>query len=386
MGGNLGDQLREVRKRRGLTQRELASASGVSVSLVRKLEQGERDDARLETVRRLAVALGVPTTRLIAGRREDSAVAAVIDQWAPVRQALTASVDLVEPATVAGVRETLAAAQPLFTGDRFAELQVVVPRLLRDADALGDEGRALRARINQLAGWLLTQTRQFDVAQVALGQALDDAIDRLDAAATASVLCWLLLRQGRLGEAYETAARWADDVEPRMSRATPTELSTWGWLLLRLSAAAIRDNRVDDADDAMRLAHAASVALGQEVSPDQDFLRRFGPITVTLKRTENAMVTDRPDLVLALAGKIPTRSMRPTSNNRNRHLLDVANAHVRTHRYAEAVNVLSGIRADAPEWLPHQRYARQILGDILDRRRTLTAEMRSLADTVGVPI
>ncbi|WP_280400087.1 helix-turn-helix domain-containing protein [Nocardia carnea] len=39
---DLGERLQNIRKRRGLTQRELAEAAGVSLSLIRKLEQGER--------------------------------------------------------------------------------------------------------------------------------------------------------------------------------------------------------------------------------------------------------------------------------------------------------------------------------------------------------
>jgi transcriptional regulator with XRE-family HTH domain len=54
--------VREARKRRGLTQRELARQSGVSISLVTKLEQGAYGGVRLETVRRLAVVLGVRTS------------------------------------------------------------------------------------------------------------------------------------------------------------------------------------------------------------------------------------------------------------------------------------------------------------------------------------
>ncbi|WP_433682232.1 helix-turn-helix domain-containing protein [Nocardia sp. CA-119907] len=54
---DLGERLQSVRKRRGLTQRELAQASNVSVSLVRKIEQGERDDTRIETLRRMAAAM-----------------------------------------------------------------------------------------------------------------------------------------------------------------------------------------------------------------------------------------------------------------------------------------------------------------------------------------
>ena len=48
-GSTLGGRLASARKRRGLSQRELAQASGLSVSLIRKIEQGEREDTRLET-------------------------------------------------------------------------------------------------------------------------------------------------------------------------------------------------------------------------------------------------------------------------------------------------------------------------------------------------
>ncbi|WP_425274433.1 helix-turn-helix domain-containing protein [Streptomyces zinciresistens] len=41
----MGERLQEVRKRRGLTQRQLASESGVSLSLIRKPEQGDRTGA-----------------------------------------------------------------------------------------------------------------------------------------------------------------------------------------------------------------------------------------------------------------------------------------------------------------------------------------------------
>ncbi|MEV6419090.1 helix-turn-helix domain-containing protein [Streptomyces sp. NPDC051662] len=47
-----GKNLKELRKRRGFTQSELAAASGVSLSIIRKLEQGERGTARLETLRK----------------------------------------------------------------------------------------------------------------------------------------------------------------------------------------------------------------------------------------------------------------------------------------------------------------------------------------------
>ena len=393
MSADFGKRLQEVRKRRGLTQRQLASESGVSLSLIRKLEQGERADTRLETARRLAQTLRVPTTSLMADREEERQTApGAGDRWKAVRRALVAPVradGVSEEPTVTGVQEALESALPLFSGDRFAELSVILPSLLRDADLIaesGPEGRAVRVRLSQLTGWLLTQTRQFEAADVALSRSLEESSDRLQAAATVSTQCWLLLRRGRLAEARELATRWADEVEPRISRATPAELSAWGWLLLRASAAAIRDNRPGEADDALRYANSAAVAMGREFAPRNDFLQAFGPVTVTLKRAENAMIVDKPDLVLKLSARIPTGGMRPTSNNRNRHLLDVAEAHARSRDYVKTVEVLQRIRADAPQWLPNQRYARDIFGRVIARRRTLTTDMRELADAIGVPV
>lgn len=388
---DIGARLRDIRKRRGLSQRELSDASEVSVSLIRKLEQGEVQDTRLETAHKLARSLRVPTTRLI--RRDDNQANVVtVDQWAAVRKALLEPVRPDRPGdapTVDGVRDALNAAMPLFSSDQFAELAELLPPLLRDADAVaetGADGRAIRVRLLQLTGWLLTQTRQYDAAAEALERSLDDSTDRLQGAATVNTMCWLLLRQGKLQEARELAVRWADDTEPRMSRATPSELSAWGWLLLRVSAAAVRDNRPGEAEDALRLARSAAVALGREYAPRADFLRTFGPVTVALKRTENAAIIHKPDRVLKLAAGIPAGGLRPTSNNRNRHLLDVASAHATMRNYAESVDVLAGINESSPEWLTNQRYARDIMGKVIGRRRTLTPEMRTLADAVGLPL
>ncbi|WP_435134973.1 helix-turn-helix domain-containing protein [Actinacidiphila sp. bgisy144] len=389
-GGAIGTRLRAIRKRRGLTQHQLAVASGVSVSLIRKLEQGERDDTRVETARALAVALRVPTSRLLGGAHETSgARPAVVDRWAPVRGALAAPLPGPEDdaPTVAGVRAAVLAAMPLAAGDRLDELAGVLPLLLRDAAAVGEDpaGRSVHAGLMRLVGWAFTQTRQFDAAEDALGRALHGAPTGLDAAAAISTQCWLLLRRGRIAAAGRLAEQWADRVEPRMSRATPAELGAWGWLLLRAAAAADRDARPDDADRLLRLAGAAAAALGHRAVPG-GFLRAFDARTVQLKEAEHAMIADRPDRVLHLSAAISWDGMRPTSNNLNRNRLDQAGARVRLRQYAEAVDTLETVWQAAPQWLPHQRYAQDILSQVIARRRTLTPRMRLLADAVGVPL
>jgi transcriptional regulator with XRE-family HTH domain len=61
-----GARVREARKWRGLTQQELASASGLSISLITKLEQGAHGGIRLETAHKLAIVLRVTTTALMS--------------------------------------------------------------------------------------------------------------------------------------------------------------------------------------------------------------------------------------------------------------------------------------------------------------------------------
>lgn len=385
---DIGGRLRDIRKRRGLTQGELARAAGVSVSLVSKLEQGVIQDLRLETARQLAVALRVSTTQLVR-RDDEKQPPQQADTWAPVRSAILAPpVDRLDEApTVDGVRSALIGMQPLFAAVDLHGLAVVLPSLLRDADALDrDEAgaRTVHAQLLQLSGWLMVQTRQYEAAAVALDRALDTADDPLDGVATVNTRTWLHLRRGELVEARELAARWADDVEPRITRASHAELAAWGWMLLRLAGAAVRDNRAGEAADALKYAQVAATAIGREETAGRDVLRTFGPVTVAQHRAEHAAVTDHPDRVLLLASRMPAG--RTTGSNRARHLLDVADAHARLRQYPEAVEVLQRVQQTAPGWLPQQRLARDIVGRIIGRRRTLTTEMRALATAVALPL
>jgi transcriptional regulator with XRE-family HTH domain len=61
-------QLRRLRENRGMSQRDLASASGVSQATVVRAERGE--DARHITVRKLAKALNVQPAQLMRGASE----------------------------------------------------------------------------------------------------------------------------------------------------------------------------------------------------------------------------------------------------------------------------------------------------------------------------
>ncbi|MFJ1895888.1 helix-turn-helix domain-containing protein [Streptomyces sp. NPDC088115] len=386
---DVGKKVKQARKLSGLTQTELAESSGVSLSTIRKLEQGERDGARMETLRSLALVLRVPTMSLVAEPAEDGPTPGTPELWGPVRAALVrprAGGEDEDTPTAHGVADAVTTAVPYYRAHRFTELAAILPHLISDAEALGSEGRAERLRVLQLVAGALTHTRQFDLAEIVLRRAMDDASDRLVTAATVNTLCWLLMRQGRLDEALHTASRWADELEPRISRATPDELSAWGLLLLNVSAAAIRNNQPGVATDAMRFASSAATALGREVRPAHEQMRTFGPISVRMKTVEDALVRDKPDRALRLAETLTKSVSRsavvPSASVRARHGLSVASAYARLGQYTEAFGNLSKVQASSPEWFPNQSPARDVLRSVVDGRRRLTPEMRTMAETL----
>lgn len=388
---DIGARLREIRKRRGLTQRELATASKVSVAMIRKLEQGQVDHTRLETAMRLATALHVTTTSLLDRTLDPAPPEDSNALWLPVQQAAVRppADNLADAPTVAGVREALAAVRAARAQQRLADGAALLPALLRDADALDHSPRArlVRSQVLQLAGSMLTQARQYDGADVALRRGLEVAPDEQRGAAVVASTCWLALRQGRLAEAHDLATRWADSTEPRVSKATPEALATWGTLLLNVAATAVRDARPDDAADALRLAKGAAVMTGRELPPGAR-MHDWGPLTVAYKIAEQHMLCDEPGEVLRIAVGAAARTGKRARQRSeyNRHRLDVAAAHTRLRGYAEAVAVLADVHARVPEWLAHQQYARDTLAEIIRRRRTLTPTMRELADAVSLPL
>ncbi|WP_067703785.1 hypothetical protein [Nocardia jejuensis] len=86
-------------------------------------------------------------------------------------------------------------------------------------------------------------------------------------------------------------------------------------------------------------------------------------------------------MALRLALEVPA-GLRPTSDNRNRHLLDVASAHLDLRRYDNAFEILHQLAREARPWLAEQRIARDLVGRMIAKRRTLTDDMRDLADLI----
>jgi transcriptional regulator with XRE-family HTH domain len=395
----LGSRLARLRRRQGYTQEGLEEASGVSVATIRKLERGERESARLSTIHKLARALGTTTTSLMGTHIPAAPVGQVVEDpgLLAIRKALTpiriGAPEPVEgtPATADDLGVAVRAGIGWYRTDDYTAAVRIVPELLADAEtAVGEADdarrpallRAQAAALN-LTGSLLVHLRHFDLAYEALRQGRVAAAAAGDAVADAALvdsLCWLLIRQNRFDEVEDAAVAAADLIEPVFSTADRLHLAQWGWLMMRASTAAARNTRYTEADEYMRLAGAAAAGVG-------DFRFRwqnFGPSMIGMKRVENEMVRHRPDKALMLAERVENPGPR-TNNNRNRFLLDMAAAQVETRKFAAAIETLTTVRTDAPDWLRVQPYASQIARDLIERRaRALPEPLVDLADFFGL--
>ncbi|MFG2046114.1 helix-turn-helix domain-containing protein [Micromonospora sp. NPDC048935] len=404
----IGEKLKRHRKANRLTQEQLAERADLSIEIVRKLEQNVRRSTSLATLHALARALNVPTTALMGDAAEAAAraepdhrplsLAAIRRVVAPVRglNGTLLTLPAGDPPTLDVLTGRLRAVDRTYQRNNYAEALSVLPPLLADVRAAVDiandrdrpDAYALLARTQHLTGNLLIQLRAGDLAQTALTGALDAArqCGNEDVAATVvQGMCWLLMRQGRLAEAAELATATADQVEPRFSRATPTQLAAWGWLLVAGAAAYARDNQPGVAADLVDAAQAAAVRIGER-APEPGHLMMVGGFDsgrVQMARVENAAVAGDPGRVLDLARLVPA-GPTPVGSSWQRHRLDVAWAHAQRREHGDATAVLVELRHLAPAWLRQQRYAREIVNVISDgRRRAMTEDLADLASVVG---
>jgi len=398
-----GSRIKDYRLARGLTQEQLADRAGLSLGVVKKIEQG--GNGRLDTYHALARALRVKTSALFepgpphATTRDD---ADKVDLM-PLRQAITPPMgasgrlllsDAVDPEPdLKNLRATAKALATSYYGDDYGRISQFLPALVTSARQAVDhydngphhtEALKLRSDVLQTAGRYLTQVRAYDLAHTALRDALLDAAaadDRERASAAVYLQGWLLMRQGRLDEAERIAMATADDVEPRISRATRGELGVWGRLLVRASSAAARNNRPREAREMLRLARTAGAALGGAVAAYPYGWGRFDWSTVAFQAVENQVVAGHSRRVLGLSERLAGSGATATANTWNRHRLDVAQAHVELRQADETTEVLAALHAQAPEWLRHQ----QMAADTFERslrasgRRRLTPQQRELA-------
>ncbi|WP_267595447.1 helix-turn-helix domain-containing protein [Carbonactinospora thermoautotrophica] len=403
----LASNLARIRVRRGLSQEELADRSGVSVGTIRKIEQ-RCESPRLSTLHQLASALNVTTSALITPPPElrpddhggeDSTLLGLRRALRPAEGTDALPVDLDSaPLDLEALKQSVVQARALYhTGD-YTSLIGEIPALIGEARTATRElagqqqtdAYAVLAVAYQIAGHALTQIRKEDLAADAFTLGVDAARaggHELIAADCECSLAWVFMRQRRLDDAEAHCVTVADRIEPRFSKATRVELATWGNLWLAAAMAAVRNNRHAEAADLLDTARAAAVRHGPDrLDAHEVFEADFGPAKVAMRAVEAAVASFRPQDALRLARTVPAGAnvMPPAWY---RHRLDVAYALAAQRRGAEATRILTELMDTAPQWLRYQRYAQDIVTQLVNSRaRRLPDDLVTVADFLNVPL
>ena len=393
----IGERLKVARQFVDLTQEVLAERAGVHLDTIRKLEQGQRQSARISTVNALAHALGIETTALLLGaapqeEREDPQLLALRRALIPVGDFLPSTDHSEEdtPPDVAALRESVSDAWGSYHAGDFATLSRTVPELLTEArvavrentNGAAQEANAVLVKAAQLGAHVLARSRMEDLALHGLDRArlaAEQSGDPLLGSMLSNSVSWIMMRTGRLDDSEHVATRTADTIEPRFRSSTPAHISVYGGLLLSAAAAAGRHRRYDTARDLLRVAQAAAAMVGD--STDR-WTSVFGPTSVAMQAVQLETAAGEWGTALELAGRVPMTGKTPDSW-KSWFLMDVAHAQSQTYRDADAVETLRTVRRIAPEWLRQSGLAKAVIRETL-ARPTQPRGTISLAKFVGV--
>ncbi|MBF6193535.1 helix-turn-helix transcriptional regulator [Nocardia sp. CDC186] len=390
---SIGVRIRQFRGK-ALTQRQLADQAGVSVDLVRKLEQGGRQTASIASLQKIARALDVDIADLIGKRQgvpstnPDAGIVAI-------RRALTPVDDLLgetreeEAVSLDDGRRAVEYAWGAYWSGRYELLTSILPPGLTQLRATVHAARngsvapanELLARMYWVTGCTLVHLGQTDPAFLAIRQALNAAElgdDPLLLATIRGSVAWQLLVQGRYDESRGVALNAAATLEPS-GDVTPTHLSAYGSLVLQGATAA---GRAQDVHDALSLVQAASEVALRIGTDRQDYETYFGPSQVVMQTVDVNVSSERYPEALAAAKEMPANGSLPQTS-RARHLADTAVALTRTGRHQHALDaLLTAERVGGADWLKYQTLPRHIVSELLDHDRKVP--LRAFARRIGV--
>ncbi|MEU5211861.1 helix-turn-helix transcriptional regulator [Streptomyces sp. NPDC020742] len=394
----IGERIARLRTRRKLTQEGLAERAGLCVDIVRKLEQGVRQTARLSTLNALARALdvepsalvGQPATFEVREEGERPSVLALRQAVSPVSDLLGEEPDPEDPPGIAALRASLRSTERIRREGRMAEIGALLPQLIRDAQVAarafqGSDAaaaHAVLAEAYQVAATTLAALGKEDAAFTALERSMAAAAKgddpRLETVGH-SCLAWVLTKQGRLADAERVAVRAAERIEPGF-RSPPGELALWGILLLRAATAAVRLERHAAVHELLAMASAAAARIGTD---RLDYATPFGPTNVGVAKVNFLVEMAESAEALRTTRTIPAlHSLPPTW--RARFHVDRALACADLHRDDGALQALLSAERTAPEWMRYHATGRRLVAELRNRERRRTSPLTELAGRLGL--
>jgi len=392
----LGRKIAIERRRRGLSQPELARMIDRSVAWVSQVERGVRKVDRMSVLETVAAALDVPLAELAA---EAPVVAAVIEEPPGAgglrlilsgAHALHAMLDGRRAPAVSTIRTRTRKAWDLTHAGRYAELTdllgALVPDLETAARTVPEGKRAevfeLLATTYQACSDALAKIGEPDAAWIAADRAMaaaERAGNPMLAAAGAFRLVFVFLTARHYDQAEETARTAAAALWPKADEGDPKAMSLWGGLTLQRAVIAARINDADTAYSELERAGRMAERLGDG---HNEFNTEFGPVNVRLYEIAVAVELGDAGRALRAAATVDTSGL--SAERQARMLIDVARAHAQRRQIGEAVAALIQADAITPEQIRGNDLARQLVSDLLTMQDPPNGELRGLAERLSI--
>jgi transcriptional regulator with XRE-family HTH domain len=387
----LGQKIAAERRRRGLSQPELARMVDRSVAWVSQVERGVRKIDRMSVLEALAAALDVPLAELAA---EAPVVAAVIEEPPGAggmrlvlsgAYALRAMLDGRRSPALSTLRTKARKAWELTHAGRYTELTELLSSLVPDletaARAVSEDQRTevfeLMAATYQACSAALAKLAEPEAAWIAADRAMaaaEQAGNPLLVAAGAYRLVFVFINARHYDQAEETARTAAEALAPLADRGDPQAMSLWGGLTLQRSVIAARVNDPDLAYGQLELASQVAGRLGEG---HNEYNTEFGRANVRLH--EIAVAVELGDAGRALRAAAAADTSGLSAERQARMLIDVARAHAQRRQVGEAVAALLQAETITLEQVRGHALVRQLVSDLLTMQERPGAELRDLA-------
>ncbi|WP_067569364.1 helix-turn-helix domain-containing protein [Nocardia acidivorans] len=405
----LGARVAELRRRRGLSQKELGAAIRRSESWVSQVERDVLPVERLSVLQRLADVLGVAVRDLRPEAAEPMAAdrgdghrpgSAVFEQLRllltghpALEQLLGDEADRESADELPGLQERVDLAWQLAHESRLVEVGSALLELIPDLEhaarttsAKRPEVLTLLSRAYQVAAAAFTRQEEVDAAWVAADRALtaaEESGDALGVVAGTYRMAQAFLRLQRLEQAEQAARVSVTALAPQIAdteRVRPEVLSLYGSLQLMLAVIAATDGNRTAARTGLAAARTAAQRLGEGRN---DFDTEFGPTSVAVHAVAVAVELGDAGEALDTAASVDAAVLSP--ERQARFLVDVARAHAQRRQAQDALGALLNAERLAPELVHHDPRAREVVRDLLQfAGRRPADDLRELAGRAAV--
>jgi len=387
----LGRKIAAERRRRGLSQPELARMIDRSVAWVSQVERGVRKVDRMSVLETLATALDIPLAELAA---EAPVVAAVTEEPPGVgglrlvlsgAHVLRAMLGSRRAPAISTLRTKARKAWELTHAGHYTELtdllRGLVPDLETAARAAPEDQQAeifeLMATAYQACSAALAELGEPEAAWIAADRAMaaaERAGNPMLVAAGAFRLVFVFLAARHYDQAEEPAHTAADTLWQLADEGDPQAMSLWGGLTLQRAVIAGRVNDPDAAYGQLERASQIARRLGESRN---DYNTEFGPANVALYEIAVAVELGDAGRALRVAASVDTTGL--SAERRARMLIDVARAYAQRRQVHEAVGALREAEEITPEQVRSHDLARQLVSDLLTMQDPPAGELRDLA-------